>query len=342
MHDVPSFTFSTWYLSNGFDIIVRLILHGSKVIALISNRYRALAMATCIGMFLVLVAGSLVTNTDSGRGCGDDWPLCHGKFIPAHTLESLIEYSHRLITGFVGLLVLAVFIATLMFYRRYTEAVVYVSAAGFFTLLQAVLGAIAVVWPQSAAVLALHFGFSILAFVSTLLLLMWANRMRRGHGIDKPAAAVPRSVFRLVLASLIYSYVVVYIGAFVRHTDSAGGCLGWPLCNGKFIPVWEGATRIVFTHRVAAMILLLFIGWVWLYVRRVCTDNLELKKSANIAFILICAQVLSGALLTVTITDEDWFVFTSILHNVIISILFGILTDLMIRAWKWREGRGRE
>ncbi|MBW7455617.1 COX15/CtaA family protein [Paenibacillus sepulcri] len=304
------------------------------------NRYRAIAIAACIGMFLVLIAGSLVTNTDSGRGCGTDFPLCNGKFIPAYTLESLIEYSHRLISGLVGMLVLAVFIATLMLYRRRTEAVIYASLAGFFTLLQAVLGAIAVVWEQSAAVLAMHFGFSILAFVSTLLLVFWTGRVRRGTIEDRPLAAVPRLVFRFVLTVLVYSYVVVYLGAFVRHTDSSGGCQGWPLCNGEFIPAMEGATRIVFIHRLGALVLLILIVWLWRYVSQVCSRNPELRRSATWAFVLICAQVVSGAVLTVTLTNADLLVFTSILHNIIVSFLFGILADLMIRAWKWREGRG--
>ena len=52
-----------------------------------------LTLLTCIGMFLVLIAGVIVTKTDSGRGCGDDFPLCNGKFVPAYTLESIIEYS---------------------------------------------------------------------------------------------------------------------------------------------------------------------------------------------------------------------------------------------------------
>lgn len=304
------------------------------------NRYRAIAIAACIGMFLVLIAGSLVTNTDSGRGCGTDFPLCNGKFIPAYTLESLIEYSHRLISGLVGILVLAVFIATLMLYRRRTEAVIYASLAGFFTLLQAVLGAIAVVWEQSAAVLAMHFGFSILAFVSTLLLVFWTGRVRRGTIEDRPLAAVPRLVFRFVLTVLVYSYVVVYLGAFVRHTDSSGGCQGWPLCNGEFIPSMEGATRIVFIHRLGALVLLILVVWLWRYVSQVCSRNPELRRSATWAFVLICAQVVSGAVLTVTLTNADLLVFTSILHNIIVSFLFGILADLMIRTWKWREGRG--
>ncbi|MBW7474412.1 heme A synthase [Paenibacillus oenotherae] len=308
---------------------------------MVSNRYRTLAAATCIGMLIVLLAGALVTNTDSGRGCGDDWPLCHGKFIPAYTVESLIEYSHRLVSGVVGLLVLGTFIMTLASHRASREAVWYASSAGFFTVLQALLGAAAVKWPQSPSVMALHFGFSIMAFTSTLLLLLWANRMRRGSGVSRPAVSVPRSVLPFTLSILIYSYFVIYLGAFIRHTESAGGCLGWPLCNGQVIPEWEGATRIVFVHRVAALIIFIVIGWLALHVNRVCKTHRGLRVSATLAFVLVSAQVLSGALLTATVENEDWFIFTSMLHNIIISGLFGVLADLTIRSWKWREGRGK-
>ncbi|QHW34970.1 heme A synthase [Paenibacillus rhizovicinus] len=304
-----------------------------------SSRYRTLAVLTCIGMFLVLIAGALVTNTGSGRGCGTDWPLCNGKFIPAYTVESLIEYSHRLISGGVGLLVLATFIATLKLYRNEKEAIAYSAGAGLFTVLQALLGAAAVVWPTTPAVLALHFGISILAFMFTLLLVIWAYRMKNGTAAEKPSAPIPKAVFWFSLAILVYSYFVIYLGAYVRHTDSSGGCIGWPLCNGEFVPDLHGATLYVFMHRVAAAILLILVGCLTLYVKRVCVDHPGMRKALNATFVLICCQVLSGALLTVTLRNDDWFVFTSILHNMIVSGLFGILSDFMIRAWRWREGR---
>ena len=67
---------------------------------------------------------------------------------------------------------------------------------------------------------------------------------------------------KLVWFITIYTYIVVYIGAFVRHTDSSGGCVGWPLCNGEFIPELTGATGIAFIHRVAAMLVFLLIVWI--------------------------------------------------------------------------------
>ncbi|MFC4809161.1 COX15/CtaA family protein [Paenibacillus sp. GCM10023250] len=302
------------------------------------TRYRALAILTCIGMFLVLIAGALVTNTDSGRGCGTDWPLCNGKFVPAYTVESLIEYSHRVISGGVGLLVLATFIATLMLYRNDKEPIYYSAGAGLFTVLQALLGAAAVVWPTTPAVLALHFGISILAFMFTLLLVIWSYRKKHGTLTDKPSRALPQAVFWLSLLILAYTYFVIYLGAYIRHTESSGGCVGWPLCNGELVPNLDGATLYVFMHRVAAAILLIVIGALMVYVNRVCADP-GMRRSMTVTFVLVCCQVLSGALLTMTLRDEDWFVFTSILHNMIVSGLFGILSDFMIRAWKWREGR---
>ncbi len=125
--------------------------------------------ASAIGMFLILVMGALVTKTESGRGCGEDWPLCNGRFIPAYTIESLIEYNHRLVVGAVSMILLATALLVWIYSKR-SDAKFYVSGALLFTLLQAVLGALAVVWPTSSAVLALHFGFSLIAFAFTLLL----------------------------------------------------------------------------------------------------------------------------------------------------------------------------
>ncbi|MBD2868097.1 COX15/CtaA family protein [Paenibacillus arenilitoris] len=307
---------------------------------MVTGRFRALALAACIGMLLVLLAGALVTNTESGRGCGDDWPLCHGKFIPAYTLESMIEYSHRLVSGVEGLLVLAVSVLVYSNYRKnrdaFREPHFYASMALLFTVVQALMGAAAVMWPQSPPVMAIHFGISLIAFAATLLLVVWAYRAKRGAQAEYK---VPRSIYPRALATAIYCYVVVYLGAFIRHTDSAGGCEGWPLCNGQVVPELDGATGAVFIHRVAALILGIAIAGLYVHVRKVSGDEAGLTKSATWALSLVVLQIFSGALLTATIGEEDSFIFTSLLHNVIITGLFGILLDLVIRSWRLREGR---
>ncbi|MDQ8733189.1 COX15/CtaA family protein [Paenibacillus sp. LHD-38] len=307
---------------------------------MVTGRFRALAVAACIGMLLVLLGGALVTNTDSGRGCGDDWPLCHGKFIPAYTIESMIEYSHRLITGFEGLLVLASCVSIFLRYRKdrtgFKEPLFYAGGALLFTIIQALMGAAAVMWPQSPPIMAIHFGISLIAFASTLLLVIWTFRAKNG---PPEVFKVPRSIFPRVLATAIYSYVVVYLGAFIRHTDSGGGCLGWPLCNGEIVPEINGATGAVFIHRVAALLLAISLAGLYMHIRKVSKGGAGLTKPAAWTLGLVVTQIFSGALLTATITNSEWFLFTNLLHNLIVTGLFGILMDILVRSWRLREGR---
>src|ERR1700742_3940338 len=49
---------------------------------------------------LVILWGALVRATGSGAGCGNHWPLCNGQVIPlSPTLHTVIEFTHRCMTG---------------------------------------------------------------------------------------------------------------------------------------------------------------------------------------------------------------------------------------------------
>src|SRR5690625_2625821 len=68
---------------------------------------KSLAVVSLIGMIFILMGGALVTKTGSGAGCGDSWPLCNGQIIPSViTPELVIELSHRLVSGTIGITVL--------------------------------------------------------------------------------------------------------------------------------------------------------------------------------------------------------------------------------------------
>ena len=65
------------------------------------------SLMTTVGMVFILLGGALVTKTDSGMGCGRSWPLCHGEIIPSEvTPELIIELTHRVLSGAVGIMVL--------------------------------------------------------------------------------------------------------------------------------------------------------------------------------------------------------------------------------------------
>jgi cytochrome c oxidase assembly protein subunit 15 len=59
-----------------------------------------------LGFFILVVLwGAVVRATGSGDGCGSNWPLCNGDFIPHHPrLATVIEYTHRSTSGICAFL----------------------------------------------------------------------------------------------------------------------------------------------------------------------------------------------------------------------------------------------
>lgn len=48
---------------------------------------------------VVILVGAVVRATGSGAGCGRSWPGCHGTFVPVLEGDTVIEYSHRVVSG---------------------------------------------------------------------------------------------------------------------------------------------------------------------------------------------------------------------------------------------------
>lgn len=271
-------------------------------------------------MLLVLVMGAAVTNTGSAEGCGRSWPLCNGQFVPEFTVATAIEYSHRAVTGIEGLLVVALTVVMLALWRRERE-VVLISVLMLATLLlQAGLGAGAVLWPQSPLVLATHFGVSLVAFASTYLsavIVFERTRLR-----DSPAGGrVPNSFRALSLATLVYVLGVVYLGAYVRHAGLSLACYDWPLCNGEVIPPLVGPSAVVFAHRVAALGAVVLLGLLLIRARRARLA----RMAAAYAFGFAILESLSGALIVWT----QLGLFSTLLHAGLVGVLFAALASLV-------------
>jgi len=97
--------------------------------AMKNNSLRGLAWATLGWNVLVVLWGAVVRATQSGAGCGNNWPLCNGQVIPVSPrIDTIIEFTHRMMTGGSSVLVLAllvsIFIATEKSNRARAAAVV--------------------------------------------------------------------------------------------------------------------------------------------------------------------------------------------------------------------------
>jgi cytochrome c oxidase assembly protein subunit 15 len=280
---------------------------------------RWLAAVTCAGMFGVLVMGAAVTNTGSAEGCGRSWPLCNGQFVPEFTVATAIEYSHRAVTGVEGFLVVALTAAMVYHWRRERQPAVLALAMVGTLLLQAGLGAGAVLWPQSPLMLATHFGVSLLAFAATFLSAVFV--------FERTAAvqAVPRQpsvgLRRWSIAVTGYLLFVVYLGAYVRHAGVSLACVDWPLCNGQVVPNLDGPTAVVFAHRLAAIGAILLLVW----LARLGMRERLAQSAALAAVALAVLQAVSGALVVWTRLG----LFSTLAHAAIMALLFACLAAVL-------------
>lgn len=289
---------------------------------------KGLSILTSIGMLFVLLGGALVTKTESGMGCGTSWPLCHGELIPSSIDPALlIELSHRVVSGIVGLLVLSL---SILAWRKvgHIREVKFLSILAFFFLFaQGLIGAAAVKWGQSDFVLAMHFGISLVSFSSVLLLAIIIFEIDRKFDAD--SLVIHRS-FRIQLYGLTtYTLLVVYTGALVRHTYSSMACLDWPFCvNGS--PFDLGAYGmyqwIQMGHRLAAAGVVIWTIYLFIKALRNYSNHHLMKKGWLIATILMMIQVTLGALLIFTYVQ----LLLALLHALVISLYVGLLSYFLL------------
>ncbi len=283
---------------------------------------KGFSVAATIGMFIVLIMGATVTNTGSGEGCGKSWPLCHGEFIPEYAFETLVEYSHRLVTGVEGLLILGLAVTAFPLRRRYPEMKALLPLMIFTLLLQSGMGAWAVLYPQTPAVMASHFGISLVCFASVFLVMrvLWETT-------PVTAAAgriVPPGYRNLAWIAFLWTIVVAYIGAYMRHSGAELACYTWPLCNGSVIPdVSSPGVAVAWGHRLVALIAMALVAWLVLWSRRFSTERPDLYRMNLWALAFIVAQALGGGFVVLSRLS----LASTLLHAALMALLFAALAD---------------
>ena len=297
---------------------------------------KRLAVVATIGMFIVLVQGALVTTTGSAEGCGQSWPLCNGEFVPSYALETMIEFSHRIVAGIEGVLIAIVGLGALHYWRDRLEVRILAPLMGSFIVIQALLGAAAVMWPQTPEILALHFGISLIAFASVLLLTLLLYDV---DGRDKLRdVPIPRSFRRAVWGLMFYTYAAVYVGAYVRHKEVSLACADWPLCNGSVFPGFTGPVGIVFTHRITGGLILFGVVGLIYWASKLRDRRPDLFWSTLISGVLIVAQAASGAFVVLTQLDT----FATLSHGMFVSLFFGTLAYLCMQVLPRHESARRQ
>lgn len=294
---------------------------------------RVLAWLTVFGAYLMLIHGSIVTITESGQGCGNSWPVCQGQLIPSNvSVATVIEYSHRIVSGGVGFLILFLTIWCWISFWKEKKIRWLAFYSLFFVVLQGALGAFTVVFQGNFArdaALALHFGFSLVSFASVVLLNMELTRLMEENAPVRFPVGKRFSLF--VWFYVVYTYAVVYSGALVRHADATMAC-GYhvPLCGPQLFPSLSSPAGIQMLHRYAAFSLWIFMLVLLIVILVKYRERKQLKKTAWTGFLLLSLQAVSGMVVVWT----GGQLLTALLHTTIISVFFTVILYMATtRRW---------
>ena len=188
-------------------------------------RVHRFAQVTAAMTFLLLIAGGLVTSTDSGLSV-PDWPLSYGTLFPPMVGGIRFEHTHRLIAGVVALMILVLGVwLWRRESRRWVRWLGYGAAAAVLT--QAVLGGLTVLLvlppPVSIAHACLgHVVFCLVLVVALVTAPAWSAQ----HGVEDSV------VRRGCLAATLLLLTQLWLGAVIRHTGLA---LGWHIGGALLI-----------------------------------------------------------------------------------------------------------
>ncbi|WLV25651.1 heme A synthase [Aciduricibacillus chroicocephali] len=292
------------------------------------RKLKVTSVVATIGMTLILMGGALVTKTGSADGCGRSWPLCNGKFMPTNvTPELLIELSHRLVSGVVSIAVLLLCFWTWKQLPHIREARFLSLISISFLLVQALIGAAAVMWGQSKFILAAHFGISLISFASVFLLTLLIFEVDKKFDASK---LIIRKSHRIEIYCLMaYTLIAVYTGALVRHAKANLVCGGWPFCNNAAPFAFNSYNHLQWIqmgHRLAALLLFIWTLSFYIRVRRTYQNQMTMKRGWQITFLLICMQVVFGALIIFSQLNLG----IALMHALVISCYFGMISYFVL------------
>ena len=246
-------------------------------------RSRALhrfAVATAVATLGLIVAGGLVTSTESGLSV-PDWPLSYGRLMPPMVGGVFYEHGHRMVATTVGILtvVLAVWLA------RREPRLGLLSVAT--VVAQGVLGGLTVILLLPTLVSVAHACLAQTFFCLVVTLaVVTSSRWQPVHRWARVSAS------RLPALAAASVFVQLVIGAVMRHTKAGLAIPDFPLSLGRVVPRIDSfPVAIAFAHRAWALVV---AGLV--IAAAVAAYRSGLRRSALFLGLLVPTQIALGAL----------------------------------------------
>lgn len=318
-----------------------------------------LLRCTVIGMvilaLIVVMLGAYTRLTHAGLGC-PDWPGCYGHMvlpsakqdlilaqnqypqIPIETAKAWTEMTHRYIAGTLALLVLVVALSVIWLNRKAIQLPWKLPILLLLLIMfQAALGMWTVTLKLLPVVVMGHLLGGILVFTSLCYFRWQISEMSRQY--------LPRArIFVLIGVFLVFCQIA--LGGWVSSNYAGIACIGFPRCNGQWLPplhlaqafnLWssfganhqgglldlDARVTIQIIHRLGAYItasyVVLLSGFMWPMVK-----TKALRIVIIIALALIVMQFSLGIINVVYLLP----LWAAVAHNGVAAMLLGTMVSM--------------
>lgn len=287
--------------------------------------HRNLFGLAALMVYVLVLSGGIVCITDSSHGC-PDWPVCHGRWFPPNQVDSIIEYSHRLLTPLTLPFLIA---AAVVAFRRYrSESWILAPVFGSITCLFVVVvfGALVILKGLSRGWAAVDLATALMALA--LMVVSASGVFARFRSPRCELRPSMKSGFaRLAFVTAATVYLVLVSGVLVSRPGALMRCLNWPGIFGLSQPEdlfgWFYLARFA-GGVVASCLILALVVQAW----RSQKDRPGLVRVTTVAGVLLLAGTVVGALMP----TPDNGVIMPALSMAVAAALWAVLVAVVVKS----------
>lgn len=278
---------------------------------------KRLAFLAILLTYFLIVFGGYVASSNSGMGCGPEWPLCNGAVIPELKGTTLIEFMHRVIGALLGILTFLLFLKMLQAKAEYPNR-----TAAFLMLflltIQILFGAIVVIWDLPSLIITIH--LLIAMFFLATIIWVWKYAEEVNIKRQQSTPLIKHLNITLVLVTLTLGF-----GAYIKHQTYGLAC-GWLGCRQSFLPM--SIPEVLQTiHRGLAMataIYILLLSY-WSFKKRWAGG---LQRRFLLCTITVLLQLAIGVGVILTSLEISW----AVLHLAVGTAMFAFVSEARVYA----------
>jgi heme A synthase len=287
--------------------------------------HRTLFVWTAFMVFVLVLSGGVVCITDSSHGC-PDWPTCHERWFPPNQVNSIIEYSHRLLTPLTLPFLISAAVVGWRRYRSERWILIPVTGAILCLAIVVVFGALVILTGLSRGWAAVDLGTALAALALMVIAASGVSvRVRsRGKGLQP---SVTDGFTKLAMATTALTYAALVSGVLVSRPGALMRCLNWPGVIGLRRPedLYDWLYLLRFGFGAAASILIVaLVAQAWTTQRH----RPLLVRDATIAVLLLAIATAIGALMP----TPDNGILMPALSMAAAAALWAVLIAIVMRS----------